>query len=164
MTFGEQPSSAKWNQLGENDASFADGTGIDDGAITPDKLTLGSQVTESGSLSTSSTSYTDFTGGTLTLDIISGGAVFVSVSGYAFTSSANEYCYTQLNITGANTDTYQFPITRQPSTSNQRLPMGGTHILTGLAAGSTTFKLQGKVTSGTGTFTLYSFCIIPLGL
>lgn len=31
---GEQPSAAKWNQLGTNDAGFKDGTNIDDNAIT----------------------------------------------------------------------------------------------------------------------------------
>lgn len=36
--FGEQPSAAKWNQLGENDAGFKDGTNIDNGAILSTKL------------------------------------------------------------------------------------------------------------------------------
>lgn len=35
VVFGEQPSAAKWNQLGENDAGFRDGTNISDGVITP---------------------------------------------------------------------------------------------------------------------------------
>lgn len=33
VVFGEQPTAAKWNQLGENDAGFKDGTNIDDNAI-----------------------------------------------------------------------------------------------------------------------------------
>lgn len=33
VVFGEQPTAAKWNQLGENDAGFKDGTNIDDLAI-----------------------------------------------------------------------------------------------------------------------------------
>lgn len=33
VVFGEQPTAAKWNILGTNDASFHDGTGIDDDAI-----------------------------------------------------------------------------------------------------------------------------------
>lgn len=33
VVFGEQPTAAKWNQLGANDAGFKDGTNIDDGAI-----------------------------------------------------------------------------------------------------------------------------------
>lgn len=41
VVFGEQPSAAKWNILGTNDASFNDGTGIDDGAITPAKRSGG---------------------------------------------------------------------------------------------------------------------------
>lgn len=34
VTFGEQPTAAKWNILGTNDASFNDGSGIGDDAIT----------------------------------------------------------------------------------------------------------------------------------
>lgn len=33
VVFGEQPSASKWNILGSNDASFADGTGIGNGVI-----------------------------------------------------------------------------------------------------------------------------------
>lgn len=39
VVFGEQPSAAKWNILGTNDASFNDGTGIGSGTITNPKLT-----------------------------------------------------------------------------------------------------------------------------
>ena len=38
VSFGEQPSAAKWNILGTNDASFNDGTGIGAGAILPNNL------------------------------------------------------------------------------------------------------------------------------
>lgn len=41
VVFGEQPSAAKWNILGTNDASFNDGSGIGAGVITPDKLVTG---------------------------------------------------------------------------------------------------------------------------
>lgn len=33
VVFGEQPTAAKWNQLGENDAGFKNGDNIDDDAI-----------------------------------------------------------------------------------------------------------------------------------
>lgn len=33
VVFGEQPTAAKWNQLGANDAGFKDGTNIDNNAI-----------------------------------------------------------------------------------------------------------------------------------
>lgn len=38
VVYGEQPSAAKWNILGSNDASFNDGTGIADGVITSEAL------------------------------------------------------------------------------------------------------------------------------
>lgn len=41
VSFGEQPSAAKWNILGTNDASFNNGTGIAVSAITPEKLLTG---------------------------------------------------------------------------------------------------------------------------
>lgn len=41
VSFNEQPSAAKWNILGTNDASFNDGTGIGASAITPEKLLTG---------------------------------------------------------------------------------------------------------------------------
>lgn len=49
MPLGEggifQPSAAKWNILGTNDASFNDGTGIAVSAITPEKLLTGTGTT-----------------------------------------------------------------------------------------------------------------------
>ncbi len=45
VTFGEQPSAAKWNILGTNDSSFNDGTGIAVSAITPEKLLTGTGTT-----------------------------------------------------------------------------------------------------------------------
>lgn len=44
VVFGEQPSAAKWNILGTNDASFNDGTGIADGVIKPEHLKNGSST------------------------------------------------------------------------------------------------------------------------
>ena len=44
VVFGEQPSAAKWNILGTNDASFNDGTGIASGAITYAKVATGFPV------------------------------------------------------------------------------------------------------------------------
>lgn len=45
VVFGEQPSTSKWNILGTNDASFADGTGISDGVIKPEHLVAGTGTT-----------------------------------------------------------------------------------------------------------------------
>jgi len=44
VVFGEQPTAAKWNTLGANDASFNDGTGIDNGKILPNHLFSGAST------------------------------------------------------------------------------------------------------------------------
>jgi hypothetical protein len=41
VVFGEQPSAAKWNILGSNDASFNDGTGIASDVVTDAHLVYG---------------------------------------------------------------------------------------------------------------------------
>lgn len=41
VVYGEQPTAAKWNQLGTNDAGFKDGTNIDNLAITGAKIADG---------------------------------------------------------------------------------------------------------------------------
>lgn len=41
VVFGEQPTAAKWNQLGTNDAGFKDGTNIDNDAIIARHLNTG---------------------------------------------------------------------------------------------------------------------------
>lgn len=48
VVFGEQPSAAKWNILGSNDASFNDGTGIATGAITATKIDWASTGANAG--------------------------------------------------------------------------------------------------------------------
>lgn len=44
VVFGEQPTAAKWNILGANDASFHDGTGIDDDAIIERHIAAGTLI------------------------------------------------------------------------------------------------------------------------
>ncbi len=41
VVFGEQPTAAKWNQLGTNDAGFKDGTNFDDSIVQPKHLLTG---------------------------------------------------------------------------------------------------------------------------
>lgn len=66
VVFGEQPSAAKWNILGTNDASFNDGTGIAAGAITPEKLVSGNGT--SWTLQTWTPSWTNLTIGNATVN------------------------------------------------------------------------------------------------
>ena len=72
VVYGEQPTAAKWNQLGANDAGFKDGTNIDndaiinrhmaDDSVTGDNLSLDfvqSNWVGLGNFATSSTSFQD---------------------------------------------------------------------------------------------------------
>lgn len=53
---GEQPTTAKWNKLWSNDASFNDGTGIAADAITDSKLVYGKLRSRQGGSATDWTS------------------------------------------------------------------------------------------------------------
>lgn len=76
FTAGEQPTTAKWNKLWTNDASFNDGTGIGTNAIAAASLatnaiTLGyAQITTT--FTSSSTSIFDVTGLSVTVTIPAG--------------------------------------------------------------------------------------------
>lgn len=86
VVFGEQPTAAKWNQLGANDAGFKDGTNIDNlaitnaklaGGITGDKLAttalLLGIVQFTANFTTSNTSPQLITGATLNITVPAGG-------------------------------------------------------------------------------------------
>ncbi len=75
VVYGEQPTAAKWNQLGANDAGFKDGTNIDSLAITTAKLDTSAVTTPKlkpstinykdaggSNFTTTSASYVDITG------------------------------------------------------------------------------------------------------
>lgn len=69
VIYGEQPSASKWNQLGENDAGFKDGTNIDDEAIISRHLAADAMLVGLGTKTSSQgtfTSETDITGLTVT--------------------------------------------------------------------------------------------------
>ncbi len=77
VVFGEQPSAAKWNILGTNDASFNDGTGIGTNAIAAASLattaiTLGYTAKSSTFTTATSGSYVDITGLTTTVTVPAG--------------------------------------------------------------------------------------------
>lgn len=44
VVFGEQPTAAKWNELGENDAAFNDGSGFAAGALGSDHASLANGI------------------------------------------------------------------------------------------------------------------------
>lgn len=104
VVFGEQPTAAKWNQLGENDAGFKDGTNIDDNAIlnrhmnndsvTGDNLSLDTvQAVLASNFNTSSTSMVDV-GLKVTLPAIGTWLLFCDIR--AKVTTAGRYNVTEL--------------------------------------------------------------------
>lgn len=66
VVFGEQPSAAKWNILGTNDASFNDGTGIADGVILPEHLLNGASSLNTWAWDDWTPTLANLSGGTMT--------------------------------------------------------------------------------------------------
>jgi hypothetical protein len=90
VVFGEQPSAAKWNILGTNDASFNDGTGIGNAAIKPVHLATGLS-SSTWAMATWSPTWANFTvgNGTVTAKYSQiGKAVFCYLKVVAGTTSA----------------------------------------------------------------------------
>jgi len=89
VVFGEQPSAAKWNILGTNDASFNDGTGIGNNVIGSSQLKAAQSNSTPGSISSINTSYV--TGATLSL---TAGTYFLLARARATTSVAQSTTFT----------------------------------------------------------------------
>lgn len=163
VVFGEQPSAAKWNILGTNDASFNDGTGIGDATITPDHLATGAATAVvATSQTTTSSSYTDLAtvGPAVTVTIGANGIALVSVSVRASTSTTGG-AFMSYAVTGATTTAASTPLS--VGTASTTAVRGGiAFLITGLAAGSTTFTAKYSVTTGTGTFEDRRIAVIPL--
>lgn len=169
VVFGEQPTAAKWNQLGQNDAGFKDGTNIDDnaiiarhinnGSVDANKLLLGADAEyAAGTVSTTSTSYVDLSGGPA-VDVTIGvnGVLFVAWSAQLSSGSGN----VSFRLSGANTmisDTDHFIYV-----NNFNISMGNVVLLTGLNAGLTTVTVQYKADSGTAQFLRRRINAVPLG-
>lgn len=170
VVFGEQPSAAKWNILGTNDASFNDGTGIGNATITANKLATGAaNATVATSETTTSTSYTDLTTTTDTVTVTVGANGLALVCLYTqFSHSVNTgTVYVSFVGSGANTiaasDTYALLYQEPLNSPDFKLGIGTPILLTGLTAGSTTFKMKYKIAvAGTGTFLNRRIAVIPL--
>lgn len=180
VVYGEQPTAAKWNQLGANDAGFKDGTNIDSlaittaklaaAAVTPDKLgTGGNTASIQTSQATSSTSYTDLAtvGPSVTVTIGANGLALVLFSTIQTNSSASGYSDCSIDISGATT----ISANTNGATNNRRTYWLGTvdnkqafgYLFTGLTPGSTTFKMQYRaIVTGTATFSGRHLSVIPL--
>lgn len=177
VVFGEQPTAAKWNQLGANDAGFKDGTNIDDDAIlnrhlanqivAPANLNLAGQYAEVATAqTTTSSSFTNLAtvGPSITVNVGPNGLLLIGCSASVSNDTANNGGAMALDITGANTIAADqgltgFGLALPNPTDNSR-----TNLLTGLNAGSTTLvaKYRRYGGSGTASFTNRKVWALPL--
>lgn len=118
------------------------------------------------SQTTTSTSYTDLTtaGPSVTVTIGSSGLALVTLSADMYNGTSGAYAFTSFVVSGGNTVAASDAngISVGGSTANPEILIGRTVLLTGLTAGSTTFKLQYRVSGGTGTFINRNIAVVPL--
>lgn len=161
VVFGEQPSASKWNILGTNDAAFNNGSGL--------PTTNAKNTTIATSETTASTSYTDLAtpGPSVSPTIGASGLALMVITMFGSCSSSGTDVLGSPVVSGANTisaaaneaiGTWHFTT----AATNQLAEFSYARLLTGLSAGATTFKLQYRVTSGTGTFIRRTMSVIPL--
>jgi len=152
FSFQEIPSASKMNQLGQNDAAFNDGTGLPSaGSKTANVAT--EQGTSSGTPVDLAT-----VGPSVTVTIGATGMALVflqSVARNTTGESVNLYYVVSGATTVAATSVLAF---REPDANNRTVL--GHALVTGLNAGSNTFKMQ-YATSGGGT-SYYSARVISV--
>ena len=159
FVFGEQPSAAKWNQLTANDAAFNNGTGI------PSANSSSATVTTLEA--TASTSYTDLstTGPSVTVTVGSTGMVIIGIGCYTISNTSGAINFYSFVASGANTisaGTSPYNVQYQSFAINAFNESGCSWLITGLNAGSTTFKMQYKTNSGTSNFSNRHIYVVTL--
>jgi len=154
VVFGEQPSAAKWNILGENDASFNDGTGIADGAITGDKLDTASVVHKTSTPAGNSDSTGSFAtwGSTTTVDVptwANRAIVMATIQNY-YNSTATTFGEVRVVIGSDNGATSGRLGQDSDTNPNAGKATAWMDTITLTGTGSVTLKNEVKESGGTG--------------
>lgn len=149
-------------------ADTVDTQAIDDGAVTPDKLSTGAaSAVVATSQGTSSTSFTDLStvGPAVTVDIGDNGLALVTMYAQMTQSNNTGSALFTVALSGANTVAADSSIqVRYQAFANNAISHGGnTVLLTGLTPGSTTFTMKyAAATTGTATFANRKISVVPL--
>ena len=176
VVYGEQPTAAKWNQLGANDAGFRDGTNINNsaiitallnnGAVTADKLGLApSKSSNATTVSTTSLTYVTPASNNVACSAVVGnnGLLLIGIGALVYRSGTASDAYMSFALSGANT----LAADDGRSISNRSvdgISVGRMFLLTGLAAGNTTVtaQIRQSVAGGTGNFLNKEIMAVPL--
>lgn len=120
-------------------------------------------ATVATSETTASTSYADLTTTTDTVTVTIGNSGMALVLLQTLSSNTGGANYAGFAISGASTvaasDTYA--IIHSGHASGVQTQTGSTFLVTGLTAGSTTFKMKYKASAGTSTFANRRIAVVP---
>lgn len=156
FVFNEQPSTAKWNILGTNDASFNDGTGLPTAGSSAALVATAEGTTSSFPVDLATS------GPAVTMTPSATGIVIVHIYSRLISSAATGSCQMGFaasvgNVVAAADDK---SILKVGDTADR---FGASFLLTGLAAASTTFTAKyGRGTTGTSTFSDRRIAVIKL--
>lgn len=152
------------NDIVENVEALAAGTGLNDAAVTPDKITSGAVTARYDTLTgTASTSYTTIANSpSVTTTVPASGKVLVTVGSHVKNDTTSR-TYISFTLSGANTlvsyDGHAYMAQSYPA--NTEYEGSRSTLLTGLTPGSTTFQTQNRVTGGTGYYTYRNIIVEP---
>lgn len=158
VVFGEQPSAAKWNILGSNDAAFNDGTGLP--SADADAATV---ATSQG---TTSTTYTDLatTGPAVTIVVGATGLMLVGIGCSQVNNIQDNINHMSFALSGSNTlaAADENAVADRSNLASNGNVIGRTFLLEGLTPGSTTVTAKYKTNANTGTFADRKIWAVPL--
>lgn len=114
--------------------------------------------------STTSTSYTDLTTNGPAVTLATGSSAFVHIYSQLKNNTANVSTWVSFVISGSYTlaadDSLSLEF--QPGSTNGFNRFGATFLITGITPGTSTFKLQYRVSSNTGSFALRRIAVMPI--
>jgi len=113
---------------------------------------------------TTSTSFTDLATAGPSATLPTGTTVLVHITALVANNTGNRLSRVGIDVSGSTTVAAQVADSLQFESSNANDQARYTHtaVLTGLTAGSNTFKMQYNVSAGTGTFTDRKIIVQPL--
>jgi hypothetical protein len=142
---------AMLDQMVENIEALADGTGLDDLAVTKDKIDFSSFDIAAASGVVTTTTSGPFVSAGISVTLTVRTRVKVHISGGMYNSVSGNDTRLSFALSGANTLAANISRAIQTSGSTGWV-IGRTIVLTGLTPGVTTFTLMKSVSAGTGTY------------
>lgn len=148
-------------------ANSVNGAALTNTSVTASKLATGATSATVATLeTTTSTSYVDLTTttDTVTVTIGANGLVLLILTCDHYNSTSGSFDYTSFAMSGANTlaASDANALGQKNAQASDEKTGSWVKVLTGLVAGSTTFKMKYRVTANTGNFQNRSISVVPL--